>query len=436
MGIKFYCPNGHKLNVKAFLSGKKAICPQCGAKVTVPAQSQPAPGNGEADDQITPDNGTDVSPAAADQVHAATANVIAESFATAPAAAQAAGRPATGDPVQPVRATALPTATNTPAANAAPAAFGQAAAPANPVFGAWGNSSAAGAVGFGAREPIAAPQVPMAPAAPAPGFAPVGMRDAIDEAPAAVWYVRPASGGQFGPAPGETMRAWIDEGRVAATALVWRAGWPEWRSAAATFPKLAATVAAPWTQAPGYGAAPAAPAMPVQSNPWGAAAPQMAAPLGMAPVAPAGMVMAPVQPVGMAAPAGFPVGQVLGGQVVGGLAGPTESYVGTDNADDASSRVRKRRRQQTDMTMIVSIILVVLTVVLVVVLAVVLSRQSEPEAPAAPAKSTPKVETKEKPAAKEPSKKPAPAKKAPAKKAPGKKAKPAEGMDDDSEDFG
>ncbi len=94
------------------------------------------------------------------------------------------------------------------------------------------------------------------------------MRDAIDEAPAAVWYVRPASGGQFGPAPGETMRAWIDEGRVAATALVWRAGWPEWRSAAATFPKLAATVAAPWTPAPTYGAAPAAPAMPMQQNPW------------------------------------------------------------------------------------------------------------------------------------------------------------------------
>jgi hypothetical protein len=36
MGIRFLCPNGHKLNVKSFLAGKRAICPQCGAKVLVP----------------------------------------------------------------------------------------------------------------------------------------------------------------------------------------------------------------------------------------------------------------------------------------------------------------------------------------------------------------------------------------------------------------
>jgi hypothetical protein len=36
MGIRFLCPSGHKLNVKTFLAGKRAICPQCGAKVIVP----------------------------------------------------------------------------------------------------------------------------------------------------------------------------------------------------------------------------------------------------------------------------------------------------------------------------------------------------------------------------------------------------------------
>ncbi len=36
MGIRFLCPNGHKLNVKSFLAGKRAICPDCGAKVVVP----------------------------------------------------------------------------------------------------------------------------------------------------------------------------------------------------------------------------------------------------------------------------------------------------------------------------------------------------------------------------------------------------------------
>ncbi len=33
------CPNGHKLNVKAFLAGKRGICPDCDAKFIVPQLS-------------------------------------------------------------------------------------------------------------------------------------------------------------------------------------------------------------------------------------------------------------------------------------------------------------------------------------------------------------------------------------------------------------
>src|SRR5687767_8410491 len=40
MGIKFHCPKGHKLNVKAFLAGKKGVCPKCGTKVRIPLQSE------------------------------------------------------------------------------------------------------------------------------------------------------------------------------------------------------------------------------------------------------------------------------------------------------------------------------------------------------------------------------------------------------------
>jgi hypothetical protein len=36
MGIRFNCPNGHKLNVKEFLAGKRGVCPQCGAKFVIP----------------------------------------------------------------------------------------------------------------------------------------------------------------------------------------------------------------------------------------------------------------------------------------------------------------------------------------------------------------------------------------------------------------
>lgn len=36
MGIRFNCPNGHKLNVKEHLAGKRGVCPQCGAKFVIP----------------------------------------------------------------------------------------------------------------------------------------------------------------------------------------------------------------------------------------------------------------------------------------------------------------------------------------------------------------------------------------------------------------
>jgi hypothetical protein len=42
MGIRFNCPNGHKLNVKEFLAGKRGVCPQCGAKFVIPMPAEVA----------------------------------------------------------------------------------------------------------------------------------------------------------------------------------------------------------------------------------------------------------------------------------------------------------------------------------------------------------------------------------------------------------
>jgi hypothetical protein len=39
MGIRFSCPNGHKLHVKEFLAGKRGVCPSCGAKFVIPLAS-------------------------------------------------------------------------------------------------------------------------------------------------------------------------------------------------------------------------------------------------------------------------------------------------------------------------------------------------------------------------------------------------------------
>ncbi len=188
MGIKFHCPQGHKLNVKAFLAGKKGVCPKCGTKLRIPEASEPGLGDGDADDS---DGGK------------------------APA-----GHPGNGAAVKSPAAVAT-AAPVMPAAVAMPAARPGVATPA----------------------PAPAPALPAAIPAPA-------VSDPIAEAPAAIWYVRPPSGGQFGPARGDVMRKWIAEGRVSSDSLVWREGWTDWQTAGKLFPNLQSAGGAPAAPAP------------------------------------------------------------------------------------------------------------------------------------------------------------------------------------------
>jgi hypothetical protein len=46
----------------------------------------------------------------------------------------------------------------------------------------------------------------------------------------AAWYVRPASGGQFGPVGSDVFDQWVSEGRVPDDSWVWRTGWAGWKS--------------------------------------------------------------------------------------------------------------------------------------------------------------------------------------------------------------
>ncbi|MEM6689536.1 MAG: GYF domain-containing protein [Planctomycetota bacterium] len=59
------------------------------------------------------------------------------------------------------------------------------------------------------------------------------------EGPAS-WYVRPPSGGQFGPASEEVLQQWLMEGRIIAESLLWRPGWEQWRAAHEVLPGLTA----------------------------------------------------------------------------------------------------------------------------------------------------------------------------------------------------
>jgi GYF domain 2 len=73
--------------------------------------------------------------------------------------------------------------------------------------------------------------------------------DPLGDASISTWYVRPPSGGQYGPATTDVLRQWISEGRVSATALLWREGWAQWREAREILSGLAgesAPVSAPF----------------------------------------------------------------------------------------------------------------------------------------------------------------------------------------------
>jgi len=193
MGIKFHCPNGHKLNVKSFLAGKKGVCPKCGTKVRIPTESEPGLDDSDVEE-------TDEPQAASPKSHPIKSN----------------------------------------------------------------GSGAIAATVMAAKAP-AAPAVSVAPAEHATIAAASG--DPIDEAPTAIWYVRPPTGGQYGPARGEIMRKWISEGRVSGDSLVWREGWTDWQTAAKLFPALQAPAAA--APAPGPAVSTTVPLSP-RSSLWAA----------------------------------------------------------------------------------------------------------------------------------------------------------------------
>lgn len=254
MGIKFYCPQGHKLNVKSFLAGKKGVCPHCGTKVRIPLESQRG---GAHDDQARDDESPE--PEESD--------ISSESpLPATPPAAQVqpsgtpspvlAATPGTPKPASPAPVAAVPLGAARPVAPIA-----------GPIVSAVPTSSSTGVpvipVGSSATAvPVAgAPHVGTAqagtPPTPGPGVmvpvgahgvAPVGAplgslagAAAIDpflEAPNAEWYVCPPTGGRYGPATGDILKRWIGEGRVTSDSLVWRSGWGDW--------KPAATVLAMW----------------------------------------------------------------------------------------------------------------------------------------------------------------------------------------------
>ena len=228
MGIRFFCPQGHRLNVKSFLAGKRGVCPDCGASVDIPMQS-----DARAVSKKKAANG------GGDEGQDAKATAVLER----PDADQAEIDISIPAPQPPAHNDfALPASLELPPAALPPAEVTNVSTPQYafetvrpaPTANGVPLPKATAPRGAAVAAPAVAVPAETAPAAPAPPAA----ADPIAEAPMAIWYVRPTAGGQYGPARGDVMRKWLGEGRVTIDSLVWREGWSDWRPAAKVFPDL------------------------------------------------------------------------------------------------------------------------------------------------------------------------------------------------------
>lgn len=213
MGIRFYCPNGHKLNVKEFQAGQRGICPKCHARFDIPFESTRPAGSKDLPiakeweerarreglfpftkqaESVLDDIDLNHLPNSADTVPNASDSLAVSGFAQASAGV---GQSAAFD-------------------------FSSAAAASSSV-----QSSVSPAM---AVPPVQTPAVPRLP-------------DPFEGPADTVWYVRPASGEQHGPIYRDTVQTWLRENRIAADTLVWREGWAEWKSACDVFESLAAS---------------------------------------------------------------------------------------------------------------------------------------------------------------------------------------------------
>lgn len=169
MGIRVTCPNGHVLNVKSHLAGKKGRCPSCEAIFEVPS--------GSADEELD----ADAPRTAFDQIDIE--QLTRES-------AQSGSRPVGVPRPRP--------------------------------------ENRGGASGEGSVSVAVVDDPAREPGKSSGGNSPPAE---ITSDPSAVWYVRRASGEQYGPAQSMMFWQWVQEGRVPEDSHVWKQGWPEWKSA-------------------------------------------------------------------------------------------------------------------------------------------------------------------------------------------------------------
>ncbi|MBQ7112606.1 MAG: DUF4339 domain-containing protein [Thermoguttaceae bacterium] len=205
MGIRFFCPNGHKLNVKSELAGKIGICPKCQARMTIPTASvyESSGGGGFAETSLGSAGGASESAEREDfRGDSAIAATSGERWGDGETQNGASERRA-----QSTTASDEPQGKFFLNGERAEAALGD-------VLRRAVDASAQNELGaerFDDSDPLRDTRL--------------------------LWYVR-SRDQQYGPATGDVMASWINERRIGPQTLVWREDWPAWREAGLVFSDL------------------------------------------------------------------------------------------------------------------------------------------------------------------------------------------------------
>lgn len=215
MGIRFQCHHcGHPLHVKEFQAGRKGRCPECKAQFRIPL----------ADAQFSLDPTANQN--AADSAITGTASSSAKSLATSSlATTDAVTQRASSPRITTNHRESLSSKSLNSESLSNQSLLEQDSLPEQLID---------------LREPESneyseSPQSSVNDSQQSQGDDGLIQPKVIAEAPSATWYVRPAAGGQYGPAPTEVMWQWLVEGRVGVDSLVWRDDWPEWHPANQVF---------------------------------------------------------------------------------------------------------------------------------------------------------------------------------------------------------
>ncbi|WP_404310191.1 DUF4339 domain-containing protein [Neorhodopirellula lusitana] len=206
MGVRFACHAcGKRLNIKTELAGRRGICPACSVRFRIPAYDTEFSTPVQTEESVP----------------------IGDSVAMAGALADSTNGTEAGDAgMLSEISSGGGSATNVVRQNTANVGQRESAVDSQTGHAQAGDAQLAG------QQPESAqssnPSTPGHESAPPP---------AVQEGfggPTATWYVRPPTGGQYGPADGPTMEQWMKEGRIAQNAMVWRDGWKDWREASET----------------------------------------------------------------------------------------------------------------------------------------------------------------------------------------------------------